>query len=312
MRKEYMFRALSILLFLFGHLLIAAQAVQVPTVRQVYSFTIGDTFEYSGLTNYLPNNECENQNVSNSFYVIADVQQNGDTIIYKIDTYTLNQFECPPYHYSAPTTDSSFFYLTLTQLDSPVYKSCNFYHSFGSDTGTYSGDTTYINTQVNGLISNAFYFIDSVNVTSQKAVWTVGLGSLSNSYDHLIPNYETQTDVNVTDYFNLIYCSKRDGTRWGTIHTFNWLTAIENVELGKIGAKLYPNPAAGFFKLALSNVAFDGIAFRLYDALGRVVTQLKVTDGITEVSVNNLPAGLYYWQIYDANGLICSDRIVLE
>jgi hypothetical protein len=78
----------------------------------------------------------------------------------------------------------------------------------------------------------------------------------------------------------------------------NSVTGIEAIAAQKQPVLIYPNPAKD--EIWVSGLTFKGTdeyEFRLFDALGRNLLRTKLTGGTTNVSVEGLENGIYYYGI---------------
>lgn len=78
---------------------------------------------------------------------------------------------------------------------------------------------------------------------------------------------------------------------------------------GTAGTSLFPNPGRGRFELK-----YDGspATFLLRDALGRIVFTAPAVGNGSTVDLSPLAAGVYHYQLCQADGLVRGGRLVLE
>ncbi|MES2621365.1 MAG: T9SS type A sorting domain-containing protein [Bacteroidota bacterium] len=88
-------------------------------------------------------------------------------------------------------------------------------------------------------------------------------------------------------------------------------SAIENnlVYAQKI---ISPNPFTTSFTLQLSSPPNTQTYFQLYDALGRQVKREEITSASTTINRNNLPNGVYFWQLQQANKIVERGKVVMD
>ncbi|MFN8713886.1 MAG: T9SS type A sorting domain-containing protein [Bacteroidota bacterium] len=78
------------------------------------------------------------------------------------------------------------------------------------------------------------------------------------------------------------------------------------------GVKLYPNPASSQFIIQLDDAITEHPSqFILLDLSGRTVLTQQLTQTQTEVSVAELPAGVYLWRITEQNGAVHLDKLII-
>jgi len=66
--------------------------------------------------------------------------------------------------------------------------------------------------------------------------------------------------------------------------------------------KIYPNPAANNFTLQIDNFKNEQCDLKISDLLGREVKQIQITDPKTEITIANLPDGIYFYQLKNNTG----------
>ena len=78
----------------------------------------------------------------------------------------------------------------------------------------------------------------------------------------------------------------------------DYVRVYQNVNIGieeenkPIDISVYPNPTSDFVKV---NTADSGI-FKVYDVLGKLLVSKEIIhSGITEISLPELPQGIYIW-----------------
>ncbi len=65
------------------------------------------------------------------------------------------------------------------------------------------------------------------------------------------------------------------------------------------GVTVYPNPAEGFVKVNIADIA--GASVRIYDVKGVVVKSMKVNSNYTEIDITNLKSGMYIMKVITDN-----------
>lgn len=85
----------------------------------------------------------------------------------------------------------------------------------------------------------------------------------------------------------------------------------QDISGGEFQLKVYPNPFVGGINIVLSENPGDGVQFNLYDLSGKVIRKEKLYDIRTNMSLNQLSAGAYTYQVIDDKGkLISSGKLV--
>lgn len=77
-------------------------------------------------------------------------------------------------------------------------------------------------------------------------------------------------------------------------------------------ANISPNPTTTFFTLQLSSPPSTQTYFQLYDAIGRQVKREEVVSETTTIHRNNLPCGIYFWQLQSENKIVGRGKLVME
>lgn len=77
--------------------------------------------------------------------------------------------------------------------------------------------------------------------------------------------------------------------------------------------KTYPNPAADWLTVAHTE-AFSGEAlrFEVLDLMGKKLSQAWLSGEKTKVSLEDLPAGMYLWQLHSSGQVLQTGRIVRQ
>lgn len=76
----------------------------------------------------------------------------------------------------------------------------------------------------------------------------------------------------------------------------------------------FPNPTTGMLYLPLSDMTLSKGRFRVYDQQGRVVSDriLDGCQGMLQVNLSSLKAGIYFYEIRDKDTILLRERIVKE
>lgn len=75
---------------------------------------------------------------------------------------------------------------------------------------------------------------------------------------------------------------------------------------------VFPNPATISFTLQLSTAPNTPTYFQLYDAIGRQVRQEEIIAASTTLNRNNLPKGIYFWQLLSEHKVLQRGKLVME
>ena len=85
---------------------------------------------------------------------------------------------------------------------------------------------------------------------------------------------------------------------------------IETVQERSIS--FFPNPSITSFTLQLSTPPVTQTYFNLYDAFGRAVKREEIISETTTMQRNNLPSGIYFWQLQQGNKILDRGKVVME
>lgn len=77
---------------------------------------------------------------------------------------------------------------------------------------------------------------------------------------------------------------------------------------------LYPNPANQQFVIDLGNINLieTPVQLHLVDLSGRIIKQTNLTQTQTEITVDELPSGVYFWQLIRQDAILEQGKIVIS
>ena len=75
---------------------------------------------------------------------------------------------------------------------------------------------------------------------------------------------------------------------------------------------VFPNPCFTSFTLQLASSPTTETYFTLYDAMGRLIRREEINSNITTLNRNNLPGGIYFWQLESANKILDRGKLIME
>ena len=255
------------------------KASDTLTIRQVFNFNVGDTFDYK-VTHEVDAGPASQYSVSYYRYVITDKisVSASDTLIY------LRQLKYP-----AIINDTLIF----DALDSSIYTetkilSSGYYFSTGHDS--------------NNLIFNNTEFIHTDGGTYQTFTESLGLTYSRKSWGN-------PTETTGYDDTLLIYYSNGT-THIGTPY-YNQPTGI-NYVINTSNIHLYPNPTSDQLHLSYSATTQYSPQLTLIDILGQEVYSSPITQSETTHDISKLSKGLYTWRITDNNAIIEIGKIIKQ
>jgi hypothetical protein len=269
----------KILLCLFILLSLSqARASDTLTVRQVYSFCVGDTFDYSEVTN---NYDYNLFTTSFARVVISQVYispgqdsfiYNNNWVITNLDSIAVYQIDTGYYHM---TTQVSFF-----DTSSFWGRNSNRIGFPNADGGTYSNVTDSLGLTISG------YSMAS----------TINSGYYTDTYEK-----------------RLIYFSdghRSFGTPYYDQYAYLHLGILNQDIVNSI--HLYPNPTTDQIHLSISEVNGPDYQLFLTDILGQEVYTSPVTQSESTFDISNLSQGIYTWRLMENNSIVKAGKIVKE
>jgi len=255
------------------------KASDTLTVRQVFNFNVGDTFDYK-VTHEVDAGPASQYSVSYYRYIITDKisASASDTLIY------FRQLKYP-----AIKNDT----LILLALDSSIYTetkilNSGYYFSTGHDS--------------NNLIFNNTEFIHTDGGTYQTFTESLGLTYSRRSWGN-------PTETTGYDDTLLIYYSNGT-THIGTPY-YNQPTAINEV-IKNSSINLYPNPTSDILHLSFSATTPNNTQLILTDILGQQVYSSPITQSETTHDISKLSKGIYTWRIVENNTILKTGKPIKE
>jgi hypothetical protein len=90
------------------------------------------------------------------------------------------------------------------------------------------------------------------------------------------------------------------------------ISGIEATRYDRRVLSLFPNPCTTTFTIQLATSPSAETYFQLYDALGRQVKREEINSTTTTIHRNNLPSGIYFWQLTERNKILERGKVVME
>ena len=156
----------------------------------------------------------------------------------------------------------------------------------------------------------------TMRVTAQKHFGTVdstigscnvGIDSTSGGWTHITGYLFYNDEVTTPDTLRITFSSSISGSVDSSTLYVDDVTmtnvglGFENTVAGANPLNIYPNPASGIVKI--ESVSSTPVKMELYSISGQVVASRTVTTQ-ESIDVTTMPAGLYFYNVYDANGEI--------
>ena len=264
-------KRIILLAFILASLL-QAKASDTLTLRQIYSFSVGDTFDYRAVTN---NYDYQMFTTTYSRVIISQayVSPGQDTFIYNGNWVITNLDSVAVYQ----DTLNAHVTLQLSFFDTSSYWGYNSNRvALGNDDGG-----TYTN------------YTDSLGITISGSTMasTANSGFYNNTYEN-----------------RLIYFSNGHGRRFGT--PYYRLAGVNDI-VGATAIKIYPNPAASKIRLSVS-VAVNQGEFNIIDMLGQSVYASGITESESTHDISQLSSGIYTWRLIQNNTILKTGKLVKE
>ena len=93
--------------------------------------------------------------------------------------------------------------------------------------------------------------------------------------------------------------------------TVDMVSAVEFISKG-MNVIITPNPAQDFFFVKIEGVKTEG-NLKLYSITGQLLLKQKITKGLQQkININNLKSGLYIIKLEDKNGVVYTEKIMIE
>lgn len=278
-----------ILLFLLlSMILSSARASDTLTVRQVFNFNVGDTFDYKQ-TQF---NQCT------GFFAISYLRK---VVIAK--SYSLSQ-------------DTIYYQYNLSSSGWWPFSGNQFFNSTLFDTITHL-DSFAIYTASRFSTANNCHTLDSSN--------TIYFGHNSDSIT--IACFESSDVFRYTQRLGMTYYSLNgsgdpcgsNGNKYELIHFANdsmhfGYDVLDGIADLSEAATIYlsPNPAITFLHLIKHHADINSLMFTLTDILSQTVYTSPITQSETSINISYLANGMYTWRLVSGNEIIKTGKVVKE
>lgn len=305
----------SILLFLLLPVFIHAQIVP-STVAEIYSFSIGDSFEYS-FKSHNVFGPCRSE--AYTLNVITDTLRRSDTLFYSyLQVASRANIGCD-YPSSVPYKlyyDSFYASKAVFNPDSMIFKSNNSIGSFVLGTCMQ---------QLGGTCTENVYYsgVNNYNLRKQNESNFLGLSS----YDAIFVEglgvvYESvfmESDNSTVSTLNLIYYHKVSGEIWGNYKPIiqGYFDGLYPWGISETSSNtrivVTPNPAKNSVQITVaSNGRQDEMLYTITDNIGQLVQSGVLSNQSTTLDVSLLSRGLYFVNVMSNTGKRWSNKLVKE
>jgi hypothetical protein len=293
---------ICLLLFCSSHR-VKAQGLTPSTVRQIFSLEKGDSLEYHVWT---VTNGCGT--ICNWYHLktIDSISYNSlqDTlfIFFQSQVLVFDSLDvpvnpcgnCHEYFTFPDVCPVNVSRWSVTDLDSSVVYYLD--TAYGGVSLDWATDSIYRNSLYNGSKQN-LYNLGERDFSRTKEIYVDSIGIVYKTESVELADNNTE---------QLIYYHKANGKIWGTPYV---VSGIAN-DLKDYGISIYPNPVSSNFVIRAGQ--YQGLHFKLFDALSKQVMSLNLSDSETEVNRSSLPFGVYFWQMSDGENVLRTGKLILE
>jgi hypothetical protein len=131
----------------------------------------------------------------------------------------------------------------------------------------------------------------------------------------LIPNVSTQNYYNPSpDFTNKYYwvITTKDGCMQKTYYSTPTPTNVANVTSDGVHMNLFPNPAESQLTITFTGATLAGTEARVFDMAGQQIATLPIVNNKAELTVDNIPSGVYSIGCYKDGVRISSATFVKQ
>ncbi|WP_170110458.1 metallophosphoesterase [Flavilitoribacter nigricans] len=208
--------------------------------------------------------------------------------------------------------------LFTNNLDLSAYQELElsfYFYAFGMDTG----ESFSLEVSTNGGSTYTTYRtweseIDFVNgISYQESVLLSGLSFSNNTRLRFICNGSNNGDQVYLDDITVSNCglAALQALRAGSTTNFE---LSEDIRMNTPKLKVYPTPADQQLYLEVSGISNTPLHLKLYNTNGQIVIQRTYPDyenGVWEVEMGDLPAGLYFLQLSSDREVFPVQRVII-
>jgi subtilisin-like proprotein convertase family protein len=177
-------------------------------------------------------------------------------------------------------------------------------------------DFNYLNTQCDTGVGVAIYTIVSLpsNGTLLFNGIFLGVGDTfsQTNIDSLEITYQHDNSQSLTDYFEYTMLCPDGGFLGSQIFQINILNPL-NISryLSESQLKLFPNPNMGSFTILIPERLQSPYRISLVNVLGQQFYSQKLSKRKTQVDVNDLPPGIYIFEVRGAKDVLLSEKVII-
>ena len=108
------------------------------------------------------------------------------------------------------------------------------------------------------------------------------------------------------NYRSLVYY-KKGAEEWGTPLV---IAGMDEQRISK-NVRVYPNPAREFMHVQLSETALPA-RIEIFNTMGSLMKEFVLTEATTQINLQQLKPGLYFYRIANENGILGAGKLVVE
>ncbi len=159
------------------------------------------------------------------------------------------------------------------------------------------------------LVADTFYYanqglmeVDSVITTmDMEADTVIGIMHFAYSDFKILPRNNDDI-INLSENGTAIVLDSTD---------YQYPTSIVEVNGKSIETNVYPNPASDLVSVSVNGI--NNFIVTVYDISGRQVSETRVSNNFTQISVNTLNNGVYFMKVSDTSGnQLAIEKIVIK
>ncbi len=146
-------------------------------------------------------------------------------------------------------------------------------------------------------------------LTLGEFTWIEGIGSIRHPFDPVL-NYQV---IDGPSYGLLCFFENNQLTyHYEFYDTCNYRTPVGINEAADENVSLSPNPTSNNFTLALSQQPQQGTNILIHDALGRIVKREELVSSTQQISVADLPNGMYTYTVTQNSARQPSGKLIVS
>ncbi len=278
--------------------------------KDVYNFSIGDQFHFSGYLNSVTSGQNTTWKEIQTVFSKTTYGSNNDSVLYRIDRCKSTLTQPGNNHVYIHDTLNVKYRFAIMANDSTIWRYSDQFVRQNINASQYDRYMkTYNNRVTKRVADDKYRFINNCFTIpfgggSLTLGYTEGLG-LSEYF-----SYDSESN----EYNKLVYF-KKGSESWGVPVGYECTPYLSTNELPQLitpQVRLVPNPMKTSTEIMIEGVSnTDGLQFTLFNAVGKKVYQSAVTSNPMTLQKHDLPSGLYIWMI-DGKSINVKGKLVIE